>query len=80
VARALTVKVWRVADGSAMRKGTVVTAVFWIVALGAHLGLEAGIDQSTKITGLGASSLLLYLALTLGAQREVIRWRAAQLA
>jgi hypothetical protein len=80
VARALTVKIWRVQDGSAMRKGTVVTAALWIVALGAHLGLEAGIDHSTKISGLGASSLLLYLALTLGAQREVIRWRAAQMA
>jgi hypothetical protein len=35
--------------------------------------MEVGIDDSTKIAGLGASSLLLYLAVTLGVQREVLR-------
>ncbi len=80
VVRALTVKIWRVEDGSALRRGTVATAALWIVALGAHLAMELGIDNSTSVTGLGAATLLLYLAVTLGFQREVIRWRAARLA
>jgi hypothetical protein len=78
--RALTVKIWRDQRGGALRKGSVATVVLWVVSLGAHLAMEAGIDHSTAISGLGASSLVLYLALTLGAQREVVRWRAAVLA
>ena len=75
-ARAFSTKIWRVQDGSAMSQGTVVTAVLWAISLGAHLAMEVGIDHSTKIAGLGASSLLLYLAVTLGVQREVLRRRA----
>lgn len=78
-ARGLTVKVWRAEDGSAWRKGTIATIVLWAVALGAHLAMEAGIDSSTRIVGYGASSVLLYLAVTLAAQREVLRWRASNL-
>ena len=59
-----------------MSQGTVLTAVLWVVSLGAHLAMEVGIDHSSKIAGLGASSLLLYLAVTLGVQREVLRRRA----
>jgi drug/metabolite transporter (DMT)-like permease len=51
--RALTVKIWRIKDGSALSKGTAVTVALWIVSLGAHFGLEFGIDHSTKIVGLG---------------------------
>lgn len=80
VARALTVHVWRQPDGTAMRKGTAATVVLWAVALGAHLAMEAGIDSSTTIAGFGASTVLLYLAVTLGAQRELLRWRASRMA
>jgi hypothetical protein len=75
-ARAFSARIWRLQDGSAMSQGTPVTAVLWVVSLAAHLAMEVGIDHSTKIVGLGASSLLLYLAVTLGVQREVIRRRA----
>ncbi len=75
-ARAFSTKIWRLQDGSAMSRGTVVTAVLWVISLGAHLAMEVGIDHSTTIAGLGASSLLLYLAVTLGVQREVLRRRA----
>jgi uncharacterized membrane protein len=74
--RAMTVKVWRDENGSAFVKGTVLTAALWVVSLGAHLAIEVGINDSTKIAGFGASSLLLYLAVTLGAQRETVRRRA----
>jgi hypothetical protein len=78
-ARAATVTIWRASDGTAWRKGTVLTAILWLVSLGAHLAMEVGIDGSTKIAGLGAASLLLYLAVTLGVQLEVVRQRAAKL-
>jgi uncharacterized membrane protein len=77
--RALTVTLWRTPEGTALRKGTVLTGVLWVVSLAAHLAMEVGIDHSTTVAGLGASSLLLYVALTLGTQREVVRWRAARL-
>ena len=72
-------RVWRTEDGTAVSKGSAVTAGLWILSLAAHLALEYGIDRSTKVAGLGASTLLLYLAVTLGAQREVIRRRASVL-
>jgi hypothetical protein len=80
VVRAFTVKLWRVDEGLALRKGTLVTAVLWVVSLGAHFAMENRIDASAKISGFGASSLLLYLAITYGVQREVVRWRAAAVA
>lgn len=79
-ARAATVVIWRAPDGTAWRKGSLLTAALWVVSLGAHLAMEVGIDSSTKIAALGASSILLYLAVTFGVQREVVRWRAAKLA
>ncbi len=80
VIRAFTVKLWRVDEGLALRKGTLVTGVLWVVSLGAHFAMENRIDASTHISGFGASSLLLYLAITYGVQREVVRWRAAAVA
>jgi len=75
-ARAFSTRIWRLQDGSGMSQGTIVTAVLWVISLGAHLAMEVGIDRSTKVAGLGASSLMLYLAVTLGVQREVLRRRA----
>jgi hypothetical protein len=79
-ARAVTVVIWRAPDGTAWRKGTVLTATLWLVSLGVHFALEVGINSSTKIAALGASSILLYLAVTYGVQLELVRWRAAKLA
>lgn len=75
--RGATVTIWRDQQGVAWRKGTAWTAALWVVSFGAHLALEVGINHSTKAVSLGASSLLLYLAVTLGVQRELIRWRAS---
>lgn len=76
--RAATVRVWRAEDGSALRQGTVLTAALWLISLAVHLGLDGVIDHTSRIP-LGTSSILLYLAVTLGAQREIVRWRAARL-
>ena len=78
-ARAVTVRIWRTEDGTALVKGTAVTAVLWIVSVAAHFALQVGINHSTRIAGFGSASLLLYLAITLGAQRAVLRRRAASI-
>lgn len=67
--RAYTVKLWM--DGSQlMRQGTLVTAALWIVGLGLHLALE-------RAVGAAAASDVLYLGLTLLAQRLVLQSRMA---
>ena len=76
--RAVTVTIWRAEDGSAWRHGTKFTAALWLVSLAAHFALDALVEHSTQIP-LGTSSILLYLAVTIGVQREIVRWRAARL-
>jgi hypothetical protein len=71
VARAWTVRLW-VAGGQAMRQGTWLTVVLWLVAVGLHLA----VDSRSKV---GAASLLFYLGLSLGAQQLAVRWRARRL-
>ncbi len=76
VIRAYTVRLWR-EDGQLFRQGNVLTIVLWIVAIGIHLGGDLLIDSSAK--GLSTTTLLLYLAVTLGVQQMVVRYRAGQL-
>ncbi len=75
--RAMTMRIWRDDAGVAWRRGSVLTGALWIVSLAAHFGLDALIDHSTTAKSLGSADILLYLAVTLGVQREVIRARAA---
>ena len=77
-ARALTVRIWRDAGGIAWRQGSLLTAGLWIISLAAHFGIDALIDHSTTAKGLGSADILLYLAVSLGVQREVTRARAAR--
>ena len=79
VVRATTVKVWRASDGLPWRQGTLVTAVLWLISLGVHLGIDVAVDHSTTAHTLGAASILLYLAVTLGVQQEIVRARASGL-
>ena len=78
--RAATVRIWRAEDGSAWRQGTILTAALWLISLATHLALDTIIDHSSRIAALGTSSVLLYLAVTLGVQREIVRRRTAPLA
>ena len=73
--RAATVRIWRGQDGSAWRQGTILTAALWLIALAAHLALDTVIDHTSRISALGTSSILLYLAVTLGVQHEIVRRR-----
>jgi hypothetical protein len=79
VIRATTVKIWRDAAGMAWRKGTAVTIILWIIALGIHFGFEFVIDHASAIATLGSATFLLYLAISLGVQREVVRQRALRI-
>lgn len=77
--RAATVRIWRAGDGSAWRQGTTLTAALWLASMALHLVLDAVIDRSAGIAALETSSILLYLAVTLGVQRAIVRRRAAPL-
>jgi hypothetical protein len=79
VLRGVSVRVWRRPDGTAWRQGSAVTAGLWLVSLAAHVLAEVLADHRTSIDGLGSSTLLIYLAVTLGIQREIVRVRAAKL-
>ena len=73
VVRGYTVRLWR-QDGQLFRQGTWLTIVLWVVAIGVHIGLDLLIDGNAK--GLSGASILLYLAVSLGAQRLVVQSRA----
>lgn len=76
VVRGYTVRLWR-QDEQLWRQGTWLTIVLWLVAIGSHIGLDVLIDGGAK--GLGSASILLYLAVSLGAQRLVVQSRATRL-
>ena len=56
------------------------TLALWLIFLAAHFALDTIIDQTCRIAALGTSSILLYLAVTLAVQREIVRRRTAPLA
>ncbi|MEV4926481.1 hypothetical protein [Streptomyces roseoverticillatus] len=80
VVRARTVEVWRAPGGELLRKGTPVTTALWLVSLAVHIGLDKWIDHSTGTGLLGASTVYLYLAVTLTVQDVLVRRRAASVA
>jgi drug/metabolite transporter (DMT)-like permease len=69
--RAWTVKLWRDSQG-ALRQGTWVTVVLWLVGLGIHEGVDA-------LAHIPDSSTLLYLGVTLAAQQAVLQARVNRL-
>jgi hypothetical protein len=76
--RALTVRVW-MKDGQPWSQGNVLTAVLWIVALGAHLGYDALLGSHKDVSGLGNATVLLYLVVSLAVQRFIVVARAGRL-
>jgi len=77
--RGATVHVWRV-DGVLTRQGNAVTIALWLVGLAVHIGVDRLIEHAdSDAQGLGYSSLLLYLAVTLAAQRVVTLERARRM-
>lgn len=66
--RALTVRVWIDDAGQAWRQGTWWTALLWIAGAAVH-------ELADGVAGIGSTSALLYLGLTLAAQRLVLNAR-----
>lgn len=76
--RAYTVRLWR-ANGVLFRQGNWLTMLLWLVAIGAHFGLDLLIGQAGG-SGLASSALTLYIAVSLGVQQLVTQSRATRLA
>jgi hypothetical protein len=76
--RAMTVRVW-INGGQALRQGTWLTAVLWIVSLGLHLGYDYLVDGKS-LSGLGTASLTLYFAVTYTLQRLILQAKADRIA
>jgi hypothetical protein len=76
--RAATVRIW-LQDGQPWSKGSWLTASLWIVALAAHLGYDALVAHGHAESGLGAATVVLYLAISLGIQRVIVQSRARRL-
>ena len=75
VARGYTMRTWR-ADGIRWRQGNWLTTVLWLISFGIHLGLDFAVDAVNSTRGLGGASILLYLAVSLVAQRITVRHRS----
>ena len=76
--RAATVRVWLQGD-QPWTKGNWLTAVLWVIALAAHLGYDALVMPGRGSSGLGAATVVLYLAVSLGIQRIIVLRRAHRL-
>jgi hypothetical protein len=76
--RASTVRIW-IKDGRAWSQGNWLTAALWVVALAAHLGYDDLVAPGHGDKSVGASTALLYLAVSLGIQRVVVQQRARRL-
>jgi hypothetical protein len=63
-------------DGQPWVQGNLLTAVLWVLALGAHLGYDYIVGQHKDIGGLGGATVILYLAVTLGVERLIVVVRA----
>jgi hypothetical protein len=77
--RAMTVRVW-IQAGQALRQGTWITALLWVVSLGVHLGYDYLVDGKGSQAGLGTASLTLYFAVTYTIQRFILQAKAQRIA
>jgi hypothetical protein len=75
-ARVRTTRVW-IRGGQAWRQGNLLTAVLWLATLAVHPGYDRLVYPHGN---LGAVTILLYLAVSSGIQRMILRARARQLA
>lgn len=77
--RGRTVHVWR-EGGVLYRKGNAVTLALWLLAIGLHLGVDVVLKHvDHAAAGIGSTSILLYLAVTLGVQQLLVLERAEHL-
>jgi len=73
--------VWLDASGRVLRRGNALTVTLWLTAIAVHVGVDAVVARvDPGAAGLAGGSLLVCLALSLTAQRLVVRGRAGRLA
>jgi hypothetical protein len=73
--------VWQDPTGRVLRRGNAWTVVLWLTAIAVHVGVDALVARvDPAAASLASGSLLVCLALSLAAQRAVVRARAAGLA
>lgn len=77
--RAYTVRLWR-EEGTLYQQGSLITVGLWLVAIAAHFGIDILVDRSSPAQGLAGAALTLYIAVSFGVQRFVVRSRAARAA
>ncbi|MDF0529181.1 hypothetical protein P0W64_01090 [Tsukamurella sp. 8F] len=78
--RAASLRVYRTPDGTLMRRGTAATVALWLIAIGAHIAIDAVVPLAFGDHGRGGLAgvtLMLYLAIALGAQAVFLRRRVA---
>ncbi|HWE90799.1 MAG TPA: hypothetical protein VG317_15170 [Pseudonocardiaceae bacterium] len=75
VVRAYTVRLWR-ENGTLYRQGTLLTLVLWLVSIGAHIGIDMLAGHDTAANGLASASILLFIAISFGVQRQAVLYRA----
>jgi hypothetical protein len=76
--RAATVRLW-LQGGQPWTRGTWLTAGLWIAAVAAHLAYDALVTPGHGSSGVGAATVVLYLAVSLGIQRIIVLRRAHRL-
>jgi hypothetical protein len=78
LARAATVRL-SFRQGSWWMQGSWLTAILWVVSLGAHLGFDALVSGQHGHESLGDATILLYLAITYAVQRLVVQARSQRM-
>jgi hypothetical protein len=79
LARAATVRL-SFRQGQWWMQGSWVTAILWVVSLGAHLGFDALVSGKHGHASLGEATILLYLAVTYAVQRLAVQVRCQRMA
>jgi drug/metabolite transporter (DMT)-like permease len=77
-ARAATVRLW-MQSGQPWSQGNWLTVLLWVIAVAAHLGLDALLGSHKGLSGLGSATLVLYLAVSLIVQFLIVNYRAQRL-
>ncbi len=81
ILRGVATRVWPAGDrGVVYRRGGITVIALWAVSLGAHLLLDWRIDRYDAFRGLGPTTILAYLVITIAAQNITVRRRAAAIA
>jgi len=67
LARGASTKVWQAADGTWMRRGTLLTLVLWIVSIAARVGIGFASHGATPL-----DTITFFLAVTFAAQNLAV--------